>query len=623
MEISSHSGLIEGKEDSTYPKYVGDILVLLGEPPQKISSRTLDARWDPIASYGNWNIFGQLTSSSWRGFPITNSSCGPWHYWLVGELYGHSHTSDAVHNILERFFAQDFLSTTLNGHFLLFTYNTRKYEWHIWTDRFGTIHGYQTTHGNRTAIGTFSPAVANVASPRKLDWIGLSGFFSFGYFPDDRTFFEGVKILRPATHYVWNQNGALIQESRYWNWSHAIDRRRSFEETVQEFGGIFQQVMGESIRGGRIGIPISGGLDSRSTVAALSQSDAANSNRDQFWGYSYGYFPESVEIDIARQVAKRRGLPFQSFTIQPYLFETFPTVLASVEGFQDITQCRQAFVTKPLSANTDFLIAAHWGDVWLNDIGWHEWNGRAHEVLQGASNLNSSPIDFVYNKMVKNGNDWLQEHVCGPRLGRERPAQIAREMIEKTFENLTEIEDVDFRIKAYKTEQWSFRWTLASIRMFQSATFPRLPFYDTRLTDFLSTVPTDHVKGRRLQIEYLKFFSPDLANIIWQEFDANLFRYKYFNTWLVPKRVIKKAWRMVSRKHVIQRNWEVQFLSMEGRQGLAHWLLRPGLVLHELVSPYQIGNLLNDFFASPFERGRGYTVSMLLTFSTWLETYGK
>ena len=50
-------------------------------------------------------------------------------------------------------------------------------------------------------------------------------------------------------------------------------------------------------------------------------------------------------------------------------------------------------------------------------------------------------------------------------------------------------------------EQWSARWTTASLRMFQSAAFPRLPFYDTRLADFFATVPTPLVAGRRLQID--------------------------------------------------------------------------------------------------------------------------
>ena len=57
----------------------------------------------------------------------------------------------------------------------------------------------------------------------------------------------------------------------------------------------------------------------------------------------------------------------------------------------------------------------------------------------------------------------------------------------------------------------------------------------------------------------------------------------------------------------------------KGEAGLRHWLLRPGLRLHELVPKAKVEQLLNDFCVDPLKDGRGYTVSMLLTFSAWLE----
>ena len=612
------------RNQDTEFEWIGDILLLFGDTNQNSTARHPNAELELIYSDGDWQFLGQAPGPFWRGFPLTSGVRGPWHFRLLGEFYGRFLQSAEVLDILVKILCGQLSPDCLNGHFLLFAYNTTRGEWHIWTDRFGTIHGYYGTHGNRTAIGTFFPAVASAASARKLDWVALSGFFSLGHFPEDRTFFEGMKILRSATHYVWDQNGGLIQEKRYWNWTRTVDPHRSYDETVLEFGRIFQEVMNDQLEKGRIGIPISGGLDSRSTVAALSQIDGGDNGKDHFWAYSYGYSLDSVEINIARQVAKRCGLPFKAFTIQPYLFENLTNVLASVEGFQDLTQCRQAFVAENLSTHTDFLIAAHWGDVWLDDMGWDKWRSEkgVSRGSQNASDIFSKTLDFLYGKMGKNGRAWLHKHMCVSQLTGEHPEHLTKEMIAKTFGYLHDIEEVDFRIKAFKTEQWSFRWTLASIRMFQSSTFPRLPFYDTRVTDFLSTVPTEYLMGRRLQIDYLKKFAPDLATIKWQEFDVNLFQLQYFNSWLVARREIMKAWRIVNRKQVIQRNWEVQFLSSEGRLGLEHWLLRTGLNLHEFIPPLQLRELINDFFESPFEQGRGYTLSMLLTFSSWLETYG-
>ncbi|MEJ7712212.1 MAG: hypothetical protein WKF84_20705 [Pyrinomonadaceae bacterium] len=43
----------------------------------------------------------------------------------------------------------------LNGHFLLFLWNEQRREWHVWTDRFGTLHAYFANDGRRSALSTF------------------------------------------------------------------------------------------------------------------------------------------------------------------------------------------------------------------------------------------------------------------------------------------------------------------------------------------------------------------------------------------------------------------------------------------------------------------------------------
>jgi hypothetical protein len=194
--------------------------------------------------------------------------------------------------------------------------------------------------------------------------------------------------------------------------------------------------------------------------------------------------------------------------------------------------------------------------------------------------------------------------------------------VQEELSKLESIADYDFRVKAYKTEQWSFRWSLPAIRVFQSAAWPRLVFYDTRMADFFCSVPSEWLCARQMQIDYLKRFAPDLAHIIWQPYRANLYAYRYYNSWLLPRRALEKLWRSLTRQQVTERNWEVQFLCPQGRAGLNAWLLRPGLRLHEYFSPASLSQLLADFQVRSLDKEIGYTLSMLVTFSAWLETYG-
>jgi asparagine synthase (glutamine-hydrolysing) len=590
---------------ATVSNRIGDLVVAFCAATPK-AGREVSLGWTSIAENPDWRLWQQLSTSSWKGFPFLQCQTVGWQILLLGELYARNGVPAQWEQFAGEIVRGKRDAAELNGHFLLWAWDEVCREWHVWTDRFGTLHAYHAHHPGAAALGTCSNTVAQLASHRRLDIHSLAGFFGFGFFPEDRTFFEDVRILRPATHYVFSATGAEMRAERYWNWKHAPDAKRSYEDTVEEFGSVFKTVMRDQLREGLIAVPISGGLDSRCTVAAINGS----TQRQSLWSYSYGYSDNSAEIKIARQVAAARGLRIDTFTTQPYLFEQLGRVLACVEGFQDVTQCRQAAITQNIATHADFIIAAHWGDVWLDTTG-----------LAGLAS-SDCVADHALLKMAKKGRTWLLENLCAPKLGQDKPEAVLRQFVTEGMKPLQHIEDADFRVKAYKTEHWSFRWTLSSLRMFQAAAFPRLPFYDTRLADFFCTVPSAYVAGRRLQIDYLKHFAPDLARVTWQPYDTNLYNYQHFGSWLLPKRAAKKAWRLLAGAKTVERNWEVQFGGSSGETGLNDWLLRHGLRLHDLVSRKKIAMLLEAFREDPLKQGRGYTVSMLLTFSAWLELEG-
>jgi asparagine synthase (glutamine-hydrolysing) len=588
--------------------WVGDLLLRFGgREDDSVAGRTGAGEWSTLATDPSWRLLACPTGPGWTGFPARAFERDGRRCWLLGELYGPLAGRVDLGAVLDEVVTGRRRANELNGHFLLWAWDEATRRWEVWTDRFGTIHAYFATDGPHAAIATFFPSVA-AATKRQLDWVGLSGFFACGFFPGDRTFFEGVKILRPATHYRFDERGVLLSAERYRAWSHKPDRGRSYADTVAEFGRILGEVMADLTNEGRTAVPISGGLDSRSTVAALPNGDGER----RLWFYSYGYTPGSVETSIARRVAEARHLAFESLTIGPYLFDRLGTVLGAVEGFQDLTQCRQAAISGELARHADYVIAAHWGDVWLDDMGTVGNSGPA---------TGEALVEHALHKVEKRGRDWLLDEVVGTRLGGQRPEELLREWVRQELTRIGPLDDPDFRIKAFKTDQWSFRWTLASLRSFQLASFPRVPFYDTRMADFFETVPTEFVAGRRLQINYLKRYAPDLARVTWQARGANLYCLESGRLRQLMARAAAKAWRVARRERVIQRNWEVQFRGDEGRRGLESWLMKPGLKLHEFVAPQRVRGLLDVFAARP-DGSNGYTVCMLLTFSAWLEHHG-
>jgi len=527
--------------------------------------------------------------------------------WCFGEIFQYKNKSYEAAQIAEDFL-QDVIEEkeqpqSLNGHFITICWDDNKQQFTVWTNRLGTYHAYYSTGSQQAVIGSFFPAVVGGSGAQELDWQGIAGFFGFGFFPEERTYLADVKIFYPASRYIFNARGGIIEQSRYWWWNHSPDKKRSYEDTVSQFGMVLAEVLQDHCRSGTIVLPISGGLDSRTLAAVLPE-------RQRIHAYSYGWGKDSVETNIAGQVAATAQLPFTSLAIKPYLFDKMELIVRSVEGFQDVTICRSAAAFEDFSVLAEYVLPAHMGDLWCSCMG-----------VAGQRISDEALVQYVFKKMRRHSHDWLLDNICQQRI-KGNYESFLRTVVKEGVSKYNYIGDKDFRIKAFKADTWSFRWTLASLRMFQAACFPRLPFYDNRIVDFFLTVPSAFLWGRKLQIDYLKKHKPEFARIKWQVYDSDLFHYQYFNTFLLPQRLIRKTQKLIAGQRTIQRNWEAQFLdNPQAKETIEHLLVNERRAIHEFVSPETIKPLIEGLFSQRRPAYCGFAISMLLTFAVWLEMY--
>ncbi len=172
--------------------FLGDFLIDFSNSQLPIPCRTPSQSWNGDMSEAGWRIWKQAPAPTWKGYPVIHLHAHPWDVWMLGEFYGLCETGENIEQRLRRFFQTECSATELNGHFLLFGWNAHTLKWHVWTDRFGTLHAYYTAG---KAIGTFFPAVASFAASRVLDWSALTGFFSMGFFPQDLNTESGYKRI--------------------------------------------------------------------------------------------------------------------------------------------------------------------------------------------------------------------------------------------------------------------------------------------------------------------------------------------------------------------------------------------------------------------------------------------
>jgi hypothetical protein len=525
--------------------------------------------------------------------------------WCYGEIFSYREdgmTGSCLTRALTDWQAGRLAAERLNGRFVILVWDDVAACWHLITDRFGAQHAYLVMHNNHVlAAASDLATAAGYAPDRTLDWPALAAFLSFGFYLDTDTLYRNIRILPPATITRIDGYGNLLSEKPTFIWTHNPDETRSYDETVEVYDALLGQAVRRRTASGRVLLPLSGGLDSRSLASVMPGGPATEA-------YSYGYTPDSVETRLAGQVARARGFTFTAHTIAPYLFDRLPELALTLHGSQDLTLARQAAVSRWANTRGDAVLTGLWGDVWCSQMGLH-----------GQPASESGLARQAHQKMLKKGHETLVREVCLPHLAGRDPTQMIYERAADGLASLAGISDPDFRVKIYKTTHWAFRWSNTGLRGFDPGGLARVPYYDIDLADFFCTVPTALLYRRGLQVEHLKRFAPDLARIRWQEAEANLYLARYGRWLSLPRRGLARVRRYVNGRASIERNWEVQLNGPQGEAGLRQWLLEPGLRLHTMISRRSVESLLAAFQARPGPES-AYPATMMLSLSAWLET---
>ena len=74
------------------------------------------------------------------------------------------------------------------------------------------------------------------------------------------------------------------------------------------------------------------------------------------------------------------------------------------------------------------------------------------------------------------------------------------------------------RIRAFKSLYYVPRWSCINISIFQELGELVLPYCEDAMCKFICTVPERYLRGRKLQIEYIKKNCPEAARMPWQKY---------------------------------------------------------------------------------------------------------
>jgi asparagine synthase (glutamine-hydrolysing) len=181
---------------------------------------------------------------------------------------------------------------------------------------------------------------------RKLDSQGLGEFVSCGCVLENRTLFEGVHVLPPASKWTF-RNGALESKGQYFDAREWEEQRRlHLDDYHRELRDTFSSRLPQYFSGPqRVGVSLTGGLDTRMVMAW--QGFPAGSLPCYTYGDAYR---ECRDVVVARQVAKACGQPHEVISLGDDFLTRFPYYaersMYLTDGCVDVTRAPDLYLSE-------------------------------------------------------------------------------------------------------------------------------------------------------------------------------------------------------------------------------------------------------------------------------------
>jgi asparagine synthase (glutamine-hydrolysing) len=169
----------------------------------------------------------------------------------------------------------DWLSRT-DGEFLLIVIDKATGDIAILNDLLGKLPFYHSCRGGRFVASREVNFVTRMAPDRSCDRTALIQFLTLRYCLDDRTFYQSIKRLTPASILTIRDSGSstTVDKLHEYNLSERRHSDRSYEQNVDNTLELLTEAtVARACRDGsrRNGLMLSGGIDSRIVGAILQQ----------------------------------------------------------------------------------------------------------------------------------------------------------------------------------------------------------------------------------------------------------------------------------------------------------------------------------------------------------------
>jgi asparagine synthase (glutamine-hydrolysing) len=397
----------------------------------------------------------------------------------------------------------------LDGSFTAAIWDGRRRRLILAGDRFGMKPLYFAHLPGRLLFAPEIKALlADPDLPRAPSVRGMAQLFTFGHLMAEDTLLDAVALLPAAGWMTYDAAADRLEVERYWRAGPgtAVPRPATTAEALDRFDEAFARAVERRVEDTEgLGISLSGGLDSRTILAAI------DTRAHPLTAVSLG-LEGSIDVRSASRMAEILDIPHHRCQLDAEFLRRFEDHMRRMVHLTDGHYLCQCIVmpTLPLYRELGIrvLLRGHAGELLHMDKAYNYSIDGPTLRLRDPSALE----DWLYRRL----RTYMLEATDGPLFAPEYQnamEDLARETLRDCFAESRDLEPPVHRIWHMFLSQRLRRETAMSMVEFGSLVETRLPFLDNELIDLIFATPPELKMGEAIQAHILRRRRPEFLRV--------------------------------------------------------------------------------------------------------------
>ncbi|MBH0038957.1 asparagine synthase-related protein [Pseudoalteromonas sp. SWN166] len=408
--------------------------------------------------------------------------------WIEGEAYNHVELAGyfgyeeslSFSECLLFVYQQNLLDSFLNkldGYFCAAIYDKNKKRVKLISDRYGMRMLYWYWNKGQFAWASEVKAILSLDNiDQTINSTSFECFMDLGYLLNEHTWFENIKLIKPATVISLDLQKNTVSQYHYWTWAEIKPSPISFDDAVNELGNRFIQAVERRFDPKeKIGITLSGGLDSRVIFAAVEHL---------YPDYKGSAFTFGIggcdDITIAKTVVSKSHWNHKEyhFTDKNWFKPRFEKVW-NTDGMKDMMHMHGGEFIDDIASNVDINLNGYLGDA----------------IFGGSYFKNDNYLNRKINKNI------VESYYHNTK----------DENFDSDFYNINHIDPYLFMSRGRRLINMGTVNSLIALEQ-------RKPFFDNGCVELIYSLPDEYRLNNKLYAAMLhKFFPKFFKDIPWQQ----------------------------------------------------------------------------------------------------------